>query len=75
MVGVWLKEGFGMAVNYQKAYERLDEMVRTNIDDIDISGNISVSDIDAIIGYCKLSDSYYMEAISRKLEKRLLKKD
>ena len=64
-----------MAVNYQKAYERLDKMVRTNIDDIDINGNISVSDIDTIIGYCKLSDSYYMEEISRKLEKRLLKKD
>ena len=64
-----------MAVNYQKAYERLNELIKTNYDDIDISGNISASDIDAIIGYCKLSDSYYMEDISKKLEKRLLKKD
>lgn len=62
-------------LDYQKVYDRLAILLKTNLDDIDIEGNISVSDLDNIIGYCRITDIYYMEELARKLEKRLLKKD
>ena len=41
-----------MSIDYQKVYEGLNEVLTTNLDKIDINGNVSVSEIDNIIGYC-----------------------
>ena len=63
-----------MSIDYQKVYEGLNEVLTTNLDKIDINGNVSVAEIDNIIGYCRISNLYYLEDIAKKLEKRLLKK-
>ena len=62
-----------MSVDYEYLLNSVKKLEETNIDDIDIKGNVSVLDLSDVISYCKVSDACVTEKLKSKIDKKLFK--
>ena len=65
--------GVRMSVDYEYLLNSVKKLEETNIDDIDIKGNVSVLDLSDIISYCKVSDACVTERLKARVDKKLFK--